>query len=289
MNKPNIIGKVKDVINKVNSLAQNEKKYEQGQGYIGISLFDSYFLFNIFSELDGQDVYMDLTQVGNLYLNFFNGKEEVKIKNTTNVSGIDPKQGQVVFKITKENARKILGFTNNEFYISSKMQIKDAESDESVLYTGRFYPYNKIPDVAYNAELEKVKTESAETIRKLNLEISELQTKNSSLEKLSEKLNNTLKKQTEINSLLVDQNDILRKSVKSEVVAQVEEIVTNAEIINETETAANILNDAQDIVNQIDSTENISSLELEKVLQTANSRTVFKFNSKDNTKFQKLK
>lgn len=289
MNKPNIIGTVKDVINKVNSLAHNEKKYEQGQGYIGISLFDSYFLFNIFSELDGQDVYMDLTQVGNLYLNFFNGKEEVKIKNVTNVAGVDPKQGQVVFKITKENARKILGFTNNEFYISSKVQIKDAESDESVLYTGKFYPYNKIPDVAYNAELEKVKKENAETIKKLNSEIAELKTKNSSLEKLSEKLNNSLKKQIDLNALLVDQNDILRKSVKSEVVTKVEEIVTNTEITNETESATNTANEAKDLVDQIDSTENISSLELEKVLQNANSRTVFKFNSKDNTKFQKLK
>ena len=47
--------------------------------------------------------------------------DEIDILNHTQVDEVDLSQGEVLFRITRSDSKKILALTNNNFYISTKM------------------------------------------------------------------------------------------------------------------------------------------------------------------------
>ena len=131
---------------KFKNLSVNEEILPQGDGNIRISPFDDYFLFTLYDEKDGENTPIDLSNVGTLFISFIGNNDEIKIPNYTNVEDIDMSAGQVLFRISKENGKKILSLDNKNFYISTAMVSQDGtESDESVVYTGTF---SKLTDEA---------------------------------------------------------------------------------------------------------------------------------------------
>ena len=125
-----------EIFKKFKALSVNEEPLPQGDGTIRISPFDDYVSFTLFDDTEGEDSPIDLSNVGTISLVFVGENDEIKIPNYTQVQNIDLTQGQVLFRIDKENSKKILALDNNNFYISTQMIDENSASDETVLYTG---------------------------------------------------------------------------------------------------------------------------------------------------------
>lgn len=179
--------KEREYYKKFTSLNPTAEPLPQGDGVIRISPFDDYIIFTLFDETgeDGElkDTPIDLSNVGTLTLVFTGANDEIRIPNWTQVQDISLSQGQVLFKIDKENSKKILSLDNNNFYISTRMEDPSGISDESVLYTGTFLGISdaanqsltaKFRDQAllYSQELAKLNTK----IESLNAQIAEMLT-----------------------------------------------------------------------------------------------------------------
>ena len=175
----------KEYFKRFTSLNPTAEALPQGDGTIRISPFDDYVIFTIFDETgengDYADTPIDLSNVGTLTLVFVGEDDEIRIPNWTQVQDVDLSQGQVLFRIDKENSKKILALDNQNFYISTRMEDEHGVSDESVLYTGTFLG---LTDAAQESLTSKLNTqgllyarELAElqaTISRLNAKISEL-------------------------------------------------------------------------------------------------------------------
>ncbi len=144
------------------SLNPSAEPLPQGDGVIRISPFDDYVIFTLFDEtteikpgstdskaiaenpsladsvINTADTPIDLSNVGTLTLVFVGENNEIRIPNWTQVQEVDLSQGQVLFRISKEDSKKILALDNQNFYISTRMEDESGVSDESVLYTGTF-------------------------------------------------------------------------------------------------------------------------------------------------------
>ena len=105
------------------NLSVNEEALPQGDGVIRISPFDDYFLFTLYDEIDSEDTPIDLSNVGDIFINFIGTTDEINIKNHTQVAEVDLSQGEVLFRITKSDSKKVLALNNNNFYISTKMKL----------------------------------------------------------------------------------------------------------------------------------------------------------------------
>ena len=120
------------------NLSVNEEPLPQGDATIRITPFDDFFLFTLFDEIGGEDTPIDLSNVGDIFINFIGSSDDIDIKNHTQVEEVNLSQGQVLFKISRSDSKKILALDNQNFYISTRMEDENGVSDESVLYTGTF-------------------------------------------------------------------------------------------------------------------------------------------------------
>jgi hypothetical protein len=124
---------------KFQTTSTQEQPLSQGDGVIRISPFDDYFLFTLYEDTGGEDTPIDLSNVGVVYLSFIGDSDEIRIPYYTNVEDLDLSQGQVLFRISAEDSKKILKLNNDNFYISTRGVSPEGDvSDESVLYTGKF-------------------------------------------------------------------------------------------------------------------------------------------------------
>ncbi len=250
----------------VANLSDNETYYYQGEAYIGISPFDDYFLFNLVQEKNGEDIPIDLTNTGDLYLSFLSNNSEVKIQNIKESNGIDPKHGQVLFKINKDQSKKILAFKDNNFYISSKLTTNGEESDESVLYTGKFFPFNEIPTNTLKRDYSNLKNNSETILNDLSLTVVEQNTISSKKDQEIITLKKYLKSLTESNKNLQQ----LLDSVKPKLSAKdADKLTKDQQVLIEKDREA--LNYSTNINNSLTEGNNIKDLEAQaKSFKTTN-------------------
>jgi len=151
------------------NLSVNEEALPQGDGTIRISPFDDYFLFTVFDEIDSEDTPIDLSNVGNIYINFIGTTDEIVVKNHTQVEEADLSQGEVLFRITKSDSKKILALNNNNFYISTKMVSTedDSISDESILYQGTWLAFDDASRITLTSQIEEQRLEYSIELAKL--------------------------------------------------------------------------------------------------------------------------
>lgn len=170
--------KQREYFKKFTSLNPTAEALPQGDGVIRISPFDDYIIFTLFDET-GQDgnlenTPIDLSNVGTLTLVFIGETDEIRIPNWTQVAEVDLAQGQVLFRIDKENSKKILSLDNKNFYISTRMEDESGVSDESVLYTGTFLGIADAAKQTLTAQLNEQALLYAEELAKLKGEIERL-------------------------------------------------------------------------------------------------------------------
>jgi len=157
----------KEVYQEFVSLGVSVQPLPQGDTTIRISPFDDYFLFTLYQDPSSgnlkEPIPIDLTSVGTLYISFIGENDEIRIPYHTQVAEVNMSSGQVLFRISKEESKKILALDNDNFYISSvKIDEKgNAVSDESVLYTGKF--------LTLTDEAQKSMTEKYEALLELSI------------------------------------------------------------------------------------------------------------------------
>lgn len=205
------------------NLSVNEQPLPQGDGEIRISLFDDYFLFTMYDEVDNEDTPIDLSNVGDLYLNFIGSKDEVDILNHTQVDEVDLAQGQVLFRITRSDSKKILALDNNNFYISTKMvdPSDGSTSDESVLYQGIWLAVDDANRISLTRQIEEMRVEYSILLANLQDENEELKADNAELVTSSEEDETTIISLQNNNNELTDELAELSKDLKSSKIAAI--------------------------------------------------------------------
>jgi prefoldin subunit 5 len=199
-----------DIPLRLEQISSTDKVYQQGEGPISITPFDNFYLFIIYNNAKstavglGEPQLVDLTNVGTMYINFYDKATglKIKLKSYNNIKEINPANGEVVFKIPAEEANKILGIDDTSFYISTVLETGGGTSEETLLYTGVWYnakgKYDKVAsdtivdlqtsynnliisttasNNAYNAQVNSLKSEisyNQQYINSLENKISEL-------------------------------------------------------------------------------------------------------------------
>jgi hypothetical protein len=119
------------------NLAINDISYTDGDGTLTVPKFDSYVMFDFDQiDLNGQKAEVDFSGMGDAYLCFVGNNIEVKIKNLNNIENVNKGLGQVVFKITSEDSRKIHGIQSKYFFITTKITQLNSSTEETVVYSG---------------------------------------------------------------------------------------------------------------------------------------------------------
>lgn len=191
---------------KFKNLSVNEEPKPQGDGVIRISPFDDYIIFTLYDEVDGTNKPIDLTNVGIIYMVFIGNNDEIRIPNFTNVENIDMAGGQVLFRIGKNDSKKILALDNKNFYISTMMVDPDGSSDESVIYTGTFLSFGESAKVSLANELDNVKVNFAK-------QLASLQKNNDDLIQDISKKNNLISEQIAVIEALRQSNQNLSNEI----------------------------------------------------------------------------
>ena len=195
------------------SLNPTAEPLPQGDGQIRISPFDDYVIFTLFDETgengDLADSPIDLSNVGTLTLVFVGENDEIRIPNWTQVENVDLAQGQVLFRIDKENSKKILSLDNKNFYISTRMEDEFGISDESVLYTGTFLGLTDAAQERLTAKMNAQSLLYSEELARLQGEIDELNTTLGQRDQTISEMVATLNLLEQSNISLSDENGLL--------------------------------------------------------------------------------
>lgn len=229
---------------RITNLSKNEKIYSQGDGVMKIAPFDNYYLFTIYSELNLEDIPVDIHNMGSFFLTFKDKSSEVRIKNYTNTKDIDPTSGQILFRISQEEAEKILALDTNIFYITSMLYDDISKSDETVLYSGRFAEYNDASLTSLteeisklNTELNNIKKEKLENEASLQKQINDLSDALSKLRGEYSSLEEDLKRYKDsYNELCKDfknNQDTVKEQANQKEVEKVDKTIKKYNIINE--------------------------------------------------------
>ena len=209
----------KEYYQKFVNLSVNNEALPQGDATIRISPFDDYFLFTMFAEIDGEDTPIDLSNVGNVFLCFIGTTDEIVIKNHTQVKDVDLSQGEVLFRITKSDSKKVLALTNNNFYISTKMISEDGSiSDESVLYQGMWLAFDDANRITLTSQIEKLRFEYSTELARLKDINTALNAKNNVLVASAGQNSLTIQALQSSNDEMVNEISELTTATKSETV-----------------------------------------------------------------------
>lgn len=205
------------------NLSVNEMPLPQGDGMIRISPFDDYFLFTLYDEVDGEDTPIDLSNVGTLYLNFLGDTDDIDIKNHTQVEEIDLSQGEVLFRITRSDSKKILALSNNNFYISTQMIDREdgSTSDESVLYQGIWLAADDANRISLTRQIEEARVEYSILLSNLQEENVKLKAENNELINSANEDDLTIQKLQNSNDELTNELEELSKDLKSTIIQQI--------------------------------------------------------------------
>jgi hypothetical protein len=198
------------------NLSVNEEALPQGDATMRISPFDDYFLFTLYDEIDSEDTPIDLSNVGNIFINFIGTSDEINVKNHTQVEEVDLSQGQVLFKITKSDSKKVLALDNNNFYISTKMisEEDDSISDESILYQGTWLAFDTASRVTLTSQIEKQRLEYSIELAKLKRELDTANKANELLIQQTQQDDLAIQALTENNNRIIDEIAALDQSPK---------------------------------------------------------------------------
>jgi len=217
------------------NLSVNEEILPQGDGNIKISPFDDYVLFTLYDETDGEDTPIDLSNVGMLYLTFIGETDEIRIPYFTNVEELNLAQGQVLFRISKEDSKKILALDNNNFYVSSAMTSADgAESDESVIYTGTFSSLTEAARKSLTSTIEEDRLQFSRELATLQTENADLKSQIEQLTQIIGELITTIDTLDKSNAELSNVVDELTKEATSEKIEEIQRRAREAQAASET-------------------------------------------------------
>ena len=100
--------------------------------YLEITPFDNNYMFTLLDESNELLIPIDLINVGSIFLVFSDDRDEIRIPQHPNTNLYKLIQGEVLFKINKDQARLILNKKISTFSIINQLE----NGETSCLYTG---------------------------------------------------------------------------------------------------------------------------------------------------------
>ena len=215
------------------NLSVNDQPLPQGDATIRISPFDDYFLFTLYDEVDGEPTPIDLSNVGNIFINFIGNADEIDIKNHTQVEEVDLSQGQVLFRITRSDSKKILVLDNNNLYISTKMidETDGSISDESVVYQGIWLAFDDANRTSLISQVEEQRIEYSIQLGNLQDENTKLKEDNAFLVTSSGEDDLTIQQLQNSNTDLTDEIAVLSADLDSTTVDALNRAAADAQLL----------------------------------------------------------
>ncbi len=146
----------------------NDTIYAKGDTCLLINPFDTYHLFRIYNNwnTDSKSLF-NLSDSGQkIFLIFKSNKTEIRIPefdNSGSTYSVDRTNGEVLFKITKENANNILAMSSNTFYLTRVFEYYDGDgnliytSGEEVIFTGKWADESRWSSSSLTAMIESLK------------------------------------------------------------------------------------------------------------------------------------
>lgn len=146
----------------------NDTIYAKGDTCLLINPFDTYHLFRIYNNwnTDSKSL-LNLSDSGQkIFLIFKSNKTEIRIPefdNSGSTYSVDRTNGEVLFKITKENANNILAMSSNTFYLTRLFEYYDGDgkliytSGEEVIFTGKWADESRWSSSSLTATIESLK------------------------------------------------------------------------------------------------------------------------------------
>lgn len=186
----------------------NDTIYAKGDTCLLINPFDTYHLFRIYNNwnTDSKSL-LNLSDSGQrLYLVFKSKKTEIRIPefdNSGSSFNVDKANGEVLFKISKENANNILAMSSNTFYLTRVFEYYDENgtllytSGEEVIFTGNWADESRWSSSSLTALVNSLK--------------KQLETTNSRVYDLTKSLNEY---KLQVESLL-EENQLLQERVNT--------------------------------------------------------------------------
>jgi hypothetical protein len=208
----------------------NTSAQEDGDAELIISEFDSYIFFDMdFTNLkERSDV--DLTGVGDVFLTFFEGDIQIKIKNLDYIKNIEKTMGQVVFKITTNESKRIRNLKNRYFFVSTKVSLDAGQSQESCLFSGFWRAFNEAPRISFASKLASQNIEKERLQKELsnsNTSLLESQKRLKDAEEKNLQLKNDIKSmQGSIDSLVLQIN--AANNSNNQISAPIESVIIKA-------------------------------------------------------------
>ena len=146
----------------------NDTIYAKGDTCLLINPFDTYHLFRIYNNWNTESKSLfNLSDSGQkIFLIFKSNKTEIRIPEFDNFGStysVDRTNGEVLFKITKENANNILAMSSNTFYLTRVFEYYDGDgnliytSGEEVIFTGKWADESKWASSSLTAMIESLK------------------------------------------------------------------------------------------------------------------------------------
>jgi hypothetical protein len=186
----------------------NDTIYAKGDTCLLINPFDTYHLFRIYNNWNTDSkALLNLSDSGQrLYLVFKSKKTEIRIPEYENAGSsysVDKANGEVLFKITKENANNILAMSTNTFYLTRVFEYYGEDgsliytSGEEVIYTGNWADESRWSSSSLTALVNSLK--------------KQLEAANSQIYNLNKSLNEY---KLQVESLL-EENQLLQERVNT--------------------------------------------------------------------------
>lgn len=171
-----------DVLVENGSSENATKILSQGLANIQITPYDTFTKFVIYeSTKEGTQAPINLAGVGTLCMNFRTSNGENICIEEFAYGGVNKSSGEIIFKIAQDEANKILGLNDRQFYITAKAD----SGAETLLYTGKFYGSGDFSNQVLQDKIEDLESSLSEsrtlsqkrsnTIGLQNTEISEMQ------------------------------------------------------------------------------------------------------------------
>ena len=146
----------------------NDTIYAKGDTCLLINPFDTYHLFRIYNNwnTDSKSLFNLSDNGQKIFLIFKSNKTEIRIPefdNSGSTYSVDRTNGEVLFKITKENANNILAMSSNTFYLTRVFEYYDGDgnliytSGEEVIFTGKWADESKWASSSLTAMIESLK------------------------------------------------------------------------------------------------------------------------------------
>lgn len=190
---------------RVADAASNSTIYNQGEAPLGVSPFDTFVKFVFFDNAKQEATgatdpqFLDLSTMGDFFLSFFDEEtgDQIRIPHFDNVQDLNLANGEVVFKINKGQAQKLIKYSTNKYYVTSRLTVGSSNSDETLLYTGKWYKLDdKVDSInsqaiselngiikELNEQIEATAAENAQTVEELENEVEELRGLNKRMRK----------------------------------------------------------------------------------------------------------